>query len=880
MNRFVGISILLALFLCLAIPNVANASLVYLQNRTLNPALVFPSNAICANTLAGICAGNDILSGSLVLNGDLYVNGNILLPSGSTLLTNGHTVVWTGTFTATGTINTGSANNNGISGTHPTNGISYPGSFGGSGSSGSSGDAYGAAGATPSAPVLTNANILSMYNNGMTNYLTGAPGGGGICAGISGTGGNTISPGGAAISGGAGSGPNNPPSSGSFGGYFQGPTFNGMNGHINANSPIGYRAVGQCDDGGTGGGGALIIATQAGGYTAPTFNVVAADDSGLGYNHKGGDGQITTYTYTTAPLTSVIFSQYYPIQLYTASASSFLNFSLYQTFNGVTSLLQANVTNIAYTPPSNQVPGTYVYNVLEFESGIGLINYSVMNVAINMTDITNSISVNAPVIQYYPNLGKLTKGSFTALPISWKIWSYPNAQPAAFGVNTILGSVFGSASLVMPVNVQLTYAFTVFNISFVNNPAIQKTISQSKFVGLIPSNTGSTAPNTRELVNISTYNQSAPAQKVMATSNFSSLFTINNYSFQAFNSFTANNFQIYIPASNAFTPAIKLNNPIIITNATGYTTAINNFLTQTITNVYKNYSIYLISNAASTSDYDLVVENISTSSYIASTIEVLLFSPSTNSSTVVAVLKTNTGSGVVTPLIIRGIYQFLAFSAGLNPTLIGQTGFIQATSCAPNTCLQVIPVGGSVIPFLPSTLAGIIQGCVQVPGASNTMTVSCTFTQTNLTSTQKYNARIQIFKNYLLNGGQPTCSNNVTAIGGTVLCTVNNINTTLYQYNFQIYIQGTWITINTGQFGTQQSLFGSDGGLMALIFAIVLGLVFIKINLNISIILVGLGLFISGLLGFIVLPSLAGGAILLFLGLVLYIINKDPSNNR
>ena len=84
----------LLLLLSFLIP-LSGASLpvnIYLQNSTTNPALTFPSLAgapICANTLGGTCAGNDVISGTNTLSSDLLVIGNFLLTGGSSLTTNG-----------------------------------------------------------------------------------------------------------------------------------------------------------------------------------------------------------------------------------------------------------------------------------------------------------------------------------------------------------------------------------------------------------------------------------------------------------------------------------------------------------------------------------------------------------------------------------------------------------------------------------------------------------------------------------------------------------------------------------------------------------------------------------------------------------------------
>lgn len=568
---------------------------VYLQNATTNPTATFPTGYICANTLSGYCAGNNIISGTAFLSGNLFVSGNLTVASGAVLTTLGYSILTTGKFTLAGTIYTGAANNNGVSASafaSASAGISYPNSFAGSGGGGSSGQNPGSNGGLPNPPVLTNANIATMYTLNFNNYLTGAGGGGGTCNNGGKQGGNTIVAGGAGGVAGTGSGGQSQPGSGAFGIYIQANTFVGTGGFINANGLTftGAKVMSECDDGGTGAGGLIIIANGLGTYTAATYNT--AGGAIYNYGGLGSAGNVVTYSYgATAPLNAMIANinsgpQFYPYKIYTNTilTAPTGNYSLTQTIGGVTTTLVTNAQTLNYIAPANQASGIYVYNVLEVQ-GTNALTITV-NVTANMLSITNAFTMNLPVIQYFPNSANFSKGSFINPPTNWKLWTYPvSVVPTnSYGINTISGSVFSSNSLTFPVNVQLTYnGFPSFNISFINNPAVQTTITQNAFQFIA---TNAAAPNiiTRVLMTVNVLNQKT-LTSLLATTNTQQIQTdtFNNFTIKNVSSFNWNSFNIYMPNSNFQNPSITQTLLTLSTTATGHVLAVNNYCGQTIT---------------------------------------------------------------------------------------------------------------------------------------------------------------------------------------------------------------------------------------------------------------------------------------------------------
>lgn len=299
----------------------------------------------------------------------------------------------------------------------------------------------------------------------------------------------------------------------------------------------------------------------------------------------------TSLTPNTETIGSTQLQNYYPLKLYTTSPSNTLAYSLRQSKDGGASTqLQTTVSNLGYIPPPTQATGNYAYKIQENESSpYGQLSFT-YNSLTNMTDITNTFTFNNPVIQYDANLANFSKGSFTASPKSWQIWSSPLTTTKA---NTILGDQFQSGSLTIPVNVQLMYSFTTFNISLPNNPAVQTTITQNA-MQFIATNSATSNIIKRKILNVSTYSEGnfsrIPAN---TTVSFTALF--NNYTIAGSVNFNANQFYVYMPLSNYQNPSIFVSNMVTISKASNFFQAINNFCPSTIANgSVQQYKPYLV----------------------------------------------------------------------------------------------------------------------------------------------------------------------------------------------------------------------------------------------------------------------------------------------
>lgn len=166
-------------------------------------------------------------------------------------------------------------------------GTNYGGGFcqGNGGSTLASGGAVscggvGGNGATPSAPIVTNANIITWFTGGFVNYLSGGGGG-------------------------AGSGTNwQAAGASSYGIYIQANALNA--GTINANGANGVSCGNPCSASAGGGGGAIMLAHGSGTYT-PGFLSESGGSGGScsGCNSNGGSGgagQTIVYQWSTPPV--------------------------------------------------------------------------------------------------------------------------------------------------------------------------------------------------------------------------------------------------------------------------------------------------------------------------------------------------------------------------------------------------------------------------------------------------------------------------------------------------------------------------------------------------------------------------------------------------
>ena len=577
-------------------------SQIYLQSSTTRPAYTFPitTDACTGNFLGGFCIGNDVISGTQTLLNNLFVKGNITVSPGAILSSNGFSILTSGTFNELGaTITTPNVIGGGAGGiTNAIAGTSVIQSYGGSGGGGGAGalgggqtkgavggntiaaggtitGGAGNAGSTPSSPIVSNANIILWFDNGMQNYLAGAGGGGG---------------------GGSGSVAGTNGGNGAYGIYIQGNKL--VIGTINA---IGQGSLsGSYGTGGGGGGGIVLLANGIGGYVSGTINI-AGGGAGTGGDNNGGgggSGNTITYGYSTVPI-SIQPTATYPFMLYTLN--SLVTYTLNSVVGATQTTLQGPTNTINFVPPSNQLTGIYNYSIIESNA----VNTAIASIGltVTMTDVGSALTftgICGNVIQYFPNCALAP--SWNAKPTSWSIKSDVAANnhvnSTATGNNI---DQFSNANKTFTPNVILTYLQfspnVIFSANLINNPSITS-ITQLPF-NTITSNTVPAAPTTREFLSLVTENEQTLA-KINTSSTVSFTLLFNNYTINNQTSITGTNtFATYIDNSVYQNPSFYISTLITSSTNTSYFPASNNFCPGFInsTTPQKNLFLYLVAYA-------------------------------------------------------------------------------------------------------------------------------------------------------------------------------------------------------------------------------------------------------------------------------------------
>ncbi len=375
---------------------MVNKRIAFLLSAILFLLLTISTNATsCTNNwIGGNCIGSITYSSNTQLTNNVNATGAIIVNSGTTLTTNGFWVASGGTFTINGIVLTGNdlgtGGSAGIGGQIAGgNGASFASSYSGSGGGGggcysqsgygggnggatlttggaggicqSASGVAGGNGGTPSAPSLSNANIIT-WTNAMSTYFTSGGGGGGAYnTGTAGSGANSV-----------------------YGTYLQGVSIQ-IFGTVNAAGITGGAASGTVYPGGGGGsGGGLVILAYNGVCIGCTANTVVTGGAGgaggsasAGNGGNGGNGGTSTYLYITAPIVTSVGS------LSVSSQSAIPN----PTTQSNTETLHIGLTASGVTAP-------YTYNYLVYNSVTSNVIFSGI-VSNSLT--SNSISFTLPV---------------------------------------------------------------------------------------------------------------------------------------------------------------------------------------------------------------------------------------------------------------------------------------------------------------------------------------------------------------------------------------------------------------------------------------------------------------------------------------------------
>ncbi len=551
-------------------------------------------NVNYSTTVGGIYLNPTIINNVYVYteyNANTVLTGNIIaydikIDGGTTLSTQGYSLIAYNALINNGIISTNALSNGGGASAGGSILTSYAGSGGGGGGANTvqgggseingfnggntiapaglggagagSAPSNGVAGAAPASPLLTNANILLWYSNGIQNYLGAAGGGGGANAGSPGSG-----------------------SSGAFGLYVQ--ANNIYAGNIVA-AGVGGGAGGLCSGGGGGGGGGLVILAYNSIFSTGTYNTIGGAGGGggsassgacpaAGHGGAGGAGNVLTQRWTSQPIT-----ESNPKQTY---------------------LITTNALSYSFILPPNSPSAQYYYQTKETQ----LANSIILNATVitNMTDINGVFTFNAlctPLIQYSPNCAVFPSGAnvFTAKPSSWEIKSDVLLNQYANVSNL---DEWSNANVTFMPKVELNYPFTSFIANVSNNPGItQLTQDQWK---VYAQNSIPSAPYTRELQAVNTLDQQfLSALNTNDTNAFQALF--NNYILPD-NTTTVTNtigYNVYIPLSNYLNPQIYIYNISLLSKSLNHYAEINNFCPVTLAAAaHTTYKAYLANLNAS-----------------------------------------------------------------------------------------------------------------------------------------------------------------------------------------------------------------------------------------------------------------------------------------
>lgn len=271
-------------------------------------------------------------------------------------------------------------------------------------------------------------------------------------------------------------------------------------------------------------------------------------------------------------------------------------------------------------------------------------------------------------------------------------------------------------------------------------------------------------------------------------------------------------------------------------------------------------------------EYEIAVENVTSSTYISSLVQELLYDSNTNSSVLVDEFYTQAGAGTYTYLENQQNYKFIAYTSSYPYTLLSATNYLQAASCGSVACQFVINVGNFNINLIQSVLKGFQYGCAQTQGNANTSTVSCSFTSINGTS---YNTSLTIYNKSAGTLGGATCQKYLVTADGSLNCQAAHTNNTQYIYQFQVDIPSYgWYTLAQNTFGTQQLAFGLDGIYIALLVLIAAAFLFITLNPSIALVAFSVAFTVLNFIGLVSMGIFALGMMWVGTALLLYIINR------
>ena len=422
-------------------------------------------------------------------------------------------------------------------------------------------------------------------------------------------------------------------------------------------------------------------------------------------------GTSTQNTKQLSPANSPFtWNTYYPIKVYATSPSNTISYTLLQ--NG--GLLQSNVLNPSYQPPSNIPTGNYLFTLGEFQAA-NVIYLSVNTNSLIMNSILTTPACPTPIL-YFPNTCNAPTWSVT--PASWTIQSdVPGNQHA----NVLSTDTWSNANQIFLPSYLLSYNnFNQFAANQLNNPQIA-TITQNAYCSagtsiFQASASAPGAPCTREIMSISTFDQRTyNTLSAGTTTLLGALF--NNYTFSNQTTLTANAFGIYMPAATV-NPPITITSLTLSSQANGHFLALNNYCPLTLNSTsHMTLKPYLVDLNGS-----LYTLNIYAGYGIGGSGDYMWVMDGVSNVSAVNVQQYKISSSPFAMALENGAsYAFRFYNS--------QCKFITAT----NYSIWSNPINinlpqNTTVPNIKTTNA--IASCTKTPTAGNTMTVTCTGTDT------------------------------------------------------------------------------------------------------------------------------------------------------
>lgn len=421
--------------------------------------------------------------------------------------------------------------------------------------------------------------------------------------------------------------------------------------------------------------------------------------------------QNSTLTIQAAPPSNAFGNTHYPYKLTTPAVGNPPYNVIYSLSNSVTgganSLLLSNIANITWIPPTNNPGGSTIFTATENQLGnsvkIGL------NIPTNMVVLNNcapAFNLTAENFTYFPLALFMQNTCWLSPPSNWILNTY-TANTAGNVIDTA-----GTNTMTLPLNVKANYFTPTYSFNLTSAFGLsQNSLPVNAFKWPL-SNTAAVAPYTREILNISTFDQHSFNSLVTTTSVIQTdLF--NGWVIANQTSISSNVFKQYIAQSSFQNPPLSQTTITLSSTAASHFLAINNYCPGIINSgSYRSFSPYLVDLNGS-----LYTFNIYSGYGNAGNGDFMQVQDGISTATAIMVQQFKIQS---TPFALAlengGSYAFKFYDSNCN--LIYATNF----SVWGNPITISIPINQTV-PKL--QLPNITVLCTKTPITMNTMNVAC-----------------------------------------------------------------------------------------------------------------------------------------------------------